>query len=220
MKPLLPTLFSALLISAVSGVEYEKDIMPIFMDKCADCHSTEADKVKAGLVFDDPERFHKRFAKNDVVIPGDWDASYLFVTLFRPPEAKEAMPPKGKGERLTADEVMLVMQWIADGAPINGEKGETGFMPEDMNALFADLPPGTFANAPELDAMQKETTSIPSQEGWTNREGQTIQATFLGVEGDAVRLRLGNGTVVNYPIAKLSTESQARVAELADQKAG
>ncbi|MEM1297210.1 MAG: hypothetical protein AAGH89_17730, partial [Verrucomicrobiota bacterium] len=70
MKFLLPILPFAILTATSSGVEYEKDIMPIFMDKCADCHSTEADRVRAGLVFDDPERFHQRFAKNDVVIPG------------------------------------------------------------------------------------------------------------------------------------------------------
>ncbi|MEM1296834.1 MAG: hypothetical protein AAGH89_15830, partial [Verrucomicrobiota bacterium] len=130
--------------------------------------------------------------------------------------AKEAMPPKGKGERLTSDEVILVMQWIADGAPINGTKGDKGFMPEDMSALFADLPPGTFANAPELDSMQKQAAEVPTEESWTNGEGKTIQATFLGVAGETVQLRMPNGSVVKYPIAKLSTVSQARVTELAN----
>tara|TARA_R110002096_G_scaffold114770_8_gene248827 strand:- start:5946 stop:6605 length:660 start_codon:yes stop_codon:yes gene_type:complete len=216
MNPLRPFLFFLFLSSTAFGVEYERDIMPIFIEKCADCHSTKAEKLKAGLVFDDPERFHKRFAKNDVVIPGDWDASYLFVTLFRPPEAKEAMPPKGKGDRLTAEEVVLVMQWIADGAPINGTKGDKGTMPEDMATVFADLPPGTFATAPELRSMNKKAAELPVEESWTNREGQMIQATFLRVEGEIVLLKLTNGTVIRYPIAKLSTSSQARITELSN----
>ena len=216
MIQLNPAFLFLLVAASASAVEYEKDIMPIFMEKCADCHSTKAEKVKAGIAFDDPERFHRRFAKNSVVIPGDWDASYLFVTLFRPPDAKEAMPPKGKGERLTADEVTLVMQWIADGAPINGTVGEKGSMPENMAALFADLPPGTFAAAPELAKMRAdaENRPVPVEEDWTNLEGKTIRATFLKVEGELVHLRMSNGTVARYPVAKLSPSSQARIQEL------
>ena len=119
---LAPVFAGTFLWSGVSfppaiALEYEKDIMPIFDAKCADCHSVNSEKVKGGLKLDDPKHFQNRFAKDSLVVPGDWDASYLFITIFRPPEAEEAMPPKGKGERLTADEAKLVQQWINEGAP-------------------------------------------------------------------------------------------------------
>ena len=66
------------------ALDYKRDIIPIFKEKCYDCHSSKAKKVKGGLRLDDEKIFSKRFAKNEVVVPGDWDASYLFVALVMP----------------------------------------------------------------------------------------------------------------------------------------
>ncbi len=196
--------------SSLLALEYEKDIMPIFMEKCADCHSAKGEKIKGGLKLDDPKHFHERFSKNDVVIPGDWDASYLFVTLFRPPEAKEAMPPKGKGERLTMEEVILVQRWISEGAPINGTRGERGEMPENPEDMFLDLGGlNPFGESGAKPAMPEEPEL--KEEDWTNNQNQTIRATLLGVEGNKALLKMPDGTVHKYPIAQLSKESQARV---------
>jgi hypothetical protein len=186
-----------------SALDYEKDIMPIFVEKCSDCHSEKAEKIKGGLRLDNPEHFQKRFAKNDVVIPGDYDASYLFVTLFRPPEDEEAMPPKGKGERLTVEEIVLVLEWIAEGAPINGERGDRGPKPENYEALFADLGTRPGPMVGEEKAVEEE---------WTNLEGATITATLIRVEDDEALFRMKDGRVTRYPVAKLSEESRARIA--------
>ncbi|MCB1063092.1 MAG: hypothetical protein KDN20_09250 [Verrucomicrobiae bacterium] len=211
MKPALRPFFflsaTTVLAWPVSGfgLDYEKDIMPIFMEKCADCHSSQSEKVKGALKFDDAEHFQKRFDKNSVVVPGDFDASYLFLTLFRPEDDDDAMPPKGKGERLTADEVKLVLEWITEGAPINGTRGARGELPEDMDDLLKDLPAsagGTAGGAVGgLPAMAKE-------QDWTNHEGKTIRATLLKVDGEFVFFRMADGTVHRYPVANLSDESR------------
>jgi hypothetical protein len=112
------------LVTCAQALDYKRDVMPIFKAKCYDCHSEEGDKIKGGLRLDDEEHFLKRFSKNEVVVPGDWDASYLFVTLVRPQHEKGAMPPKNKGERLTEEEIMTVAQWIHEGAKIDGKKGK------------------------------------------------------------------------------------------------
>ena len=203
-------------VSVSMAVEYEKDIMPIFMEKCADCHSNESGKSKGGLKFDDPAHFHGRFSKNSVVVPGDWDASYLFLTLFRPADDKDAMPPEGKGERLTQDEVKLVMQWIADGAEINGERGEKGEMPENLADLLRDLPPsagGTAGTGMKPELANGELPKRPEMEEWTNAEGRALKAALLGVDGDVAILRTSDGRVHRYPIANLSEESQKRLSE-------
>lgn len=192
-------LVTALALFPILGMalEYEKDIMPIFEKKCGDCHSNASGKAKGGLKFDDPEHFYARFEKNSVVIPGDWDASYLFISVYRPEGDDDAMPPKGKGERLTPDEVTLVQQWITEGAPIVGERGERGTMPDST------------PEKPEQFGMAK--TPVPKQ--WTNKEGATITATLLKVEGEFAILRMANGKVYNYPIKNLSAESQAALKE-------
>jgi len=224
-------LLPVLLPVDLGAVDYEKDIMPVFMAKCAECHSDEAGNVKGGLKFDDPAHFHRRFDKNSVVVPGDWDASYLFVTLFRPADDKSAMPPKGKGERLTREEVELVMRWIAEGAPINRTRGPRGEMPENLEALLRDLPAhtqegilGAMSAEPGGGERGDETASAPPvEEDWTNANGRTLRAALLGVErgegegGDShALLRTADGTVHRYPISQLSEESRARALERAD----
>jgi hypothetical protein len=189
-----PLLVTCLLPFPVAALDYERDIMPIFEKKCADCHSRASGGSKGGLILDDPQHLLGRLEKNSLVVPGDWDASYLFITLYRPADDEEAMPPKGKGERLTPEEVTLVQRWITEGAPILGERGAKGEMPE------------------AAEAMEKEKGALPGSpapKAWTNREGKSIIATLLKVEGDVAVLRLANGTVHRYPIANLSDESRA-----------
>ena len=208
------SLFLIALVAArtpLPAVEYEKDIMPIFMEKCADCHSEKSEKVKGGLKFDDPGHFQKRFSKNSVVVPGDFDASYLFLTIFRPEGDEDAMPPKGKGEHLTSDEVKLVLEWIQDGAPINGERGDRGEMPENMEDLLRDLPVSAGGAVGAAAAGAGGLPKMGEEQKWTNREGQTIVATLLKVDGEFAVLRMENGVVHRYPIEKLSAESQEKL---------
>ncbi len=52
---------------------------------------------------------------------------------------------------------------------------------------------------------------------WTNDEGKTIQAALVSVAGENAKLRLKNGRLVDYPIAKLSEADQEFVASLAEE---
>ncbi len=189
------TLLISVLSTWCSALDYENDIMPIFEKKCGDCHSRASGESKGGLILDDPSHFHARFEKNSLVVPGDWDASYLFITLYRPEGDDDAMPPKGKGERLTEEEVALVQQWITEGAPVKGKRGARGEMEEKEKP------------APAM-------TLAPSQEPreWINKEGKSITATLIRVDGDVALLRTANGTVYRYPVASLSEESRAALS--------
>lgn len=180
------------MIQSAFALDYKRDIMPVFIEKCSDCHSKDAKKVKAGLRLDDPEHFQKRMPKNDTVLPGDWDASLLFITITRPPDSDDAMPPKGKGESLSIEEIKLVQKWITEGAPINGDRGKRGKMPEEDAQDSPDLP-----RPPAKEQV------------WTNKAGKKITATLLRVEKDVAVLRLRGGRIYRYPISNLSEESQA-----------
>ncbi|MDF1741577.1 MAG: hypothetical protein P1U86_20610 [Verrucomicrobiales bacterium] len=179
------------------ALDYEDDIMPVLVKKCADCHSNESGKAKGGFKVDDPKHLLGRLSKNNLVVPGDWDASYLFITLYRPEGHEDAMPPEGKGERLTEKEVKLVQDWITEGAPILGERGEKG-----------DMPAST-----EPEKKEETMAESPKPENWTNQAGKTIVATLLKVDGDVALLRMANGKVYKVPVASLSAESQAKLKE-------
>lgn len=227
-RPLLSILAALSVVDATAPaaeVDYEKDLLPILMAKCADCHSDQEGVAKGGLKFDNVSHFRSQFGEGKSwVVPGNWDASQLFLTVFRPSDDKAAMPPKGKGERLNLDEVRLVMQWIADGAPIDGERGPRGSMPEKIEDLFLDLPPDLAEKLRQELSVKPGTTPTssspaatapPKEEAWTNREGRTIRATLLRVEGETAVLRLPDGREVPYPLAQLSPESQSRAREVA-----
>ena len=196
-------LLQAIVLQSVAlnsfALDYEDDSMPVLVKKCADCHSNESGKAKGGFKVDDPKHLLGRLSKNNLVVPGDWDASYLFITLYRPEGHEDAMPPEGKGERLTEKEVKLVQDWITEGAPILGERGEKGEMADTKET-----------EKEEPDAMAAEA---PKPENWTNQAGKTIVATLLKVDGDVALLRMANGKVYKVPVASLSAESQARLKE-------
>jgi hypothetical protein len=196
-----------------ADLDYEKDILPILMKKCADCHSAESGKVKGGIKFDDIAHFKGGFGEDGkgVVVPGNWDSSALFVTVFRPSDDDDVMPPKGKGERLNLAEIKLVMQWIADGAPVAGERGPRGAMPERIEDLFLDLPPEMAAKlAKELEVKPEAEKPAPVEADWTNREGRSIRATLLRVEKAEAVFRMPDGREIRYPLANLADESRAR----------
>lgn len=201
MKLISPILVQVLALSLVAlnvhALDYEDDIMPILVKKCADCHSNESEKVKGGFKVDDPEHLLGRLSKNSLVVPGDWDASYLFITLYRPEGHEDAMPPEGKGERLTDKEVKLVQEWITEGAPILGERGEKGEM-------------AASADSGKEEPMESDAAK---PQDWTNQAGKTIVATLLKVDGGVALLRMANGKVYKVPVASLSEESQAKLKE-------
>ena len=195
-------------------LEYERDIMPIFESKCYDCHSEESGKVKGGLRLDEPEHFRKRFGKNDVVVPGNWDASYLFVAITREPGAKGVMPPKGKGERLSPEEVMKVANWIYQGAKVGREKGERGSKEDDPEAIikFRD---GLMVTESFDEVVPEEEPERKVLREWVNTDGKTMKAVFGRIEGKEVVFVREDGRQFKYPIAKLSAESRAVLKELA-----
>lgn len=206
MKPLLLVAFVS---TQASALDYKRDILPIFEKKCFDCHSAKAKKVEGDLRLDDEQHFYKRFAKNDVVIPGDWDASYLFVSVVTPPSEEGTMPPEDKGERLTEQEIRAVAQWIHEGAKIGREKGDKGADEMEPSKVLR------FRNGVLLREGEEEAPAEvqPEWEDWTNREGQKITARYVKLENGKVSFELKGEKKVDYPLEQLSEESRQRILQ-------
>ncbi|WAC20878.1 c-type cytochrome [Luteolibacter sp. SL250] len=206
MKPII---LLTLLATPCLALDYKRDVLPIFEKKCFDCHSAGAEELKGGLRLDDEEHFFKRFAKNDVVVPGDWDASYLFVTVVIPPGEKGTMPPKNKGERLTEQEIMTVAKWIHEGAKIGREKGEKGSDEMEPSKILK------FHNGQLLREGEEAPVAeaMPEWEEWTNRDGQKITAKFIKVANGKVSFELKGEKKVDYPLEQLSEESRNRILQ-------
>lgn len=99
--------------SAKKDLTFEKDILPLFQKACVKCHGPE--KQKAKLRLDTLEATLKGGENGDCISKGNSAKSTLVHTIARlDPDA--AMPPDGKGDPLTKEQVGLVRAWIDQGA--------------------------------------------------------------------------------------------------------
>jgi|UniRef100_UPI0037847529 hypothetical protein len=48
----------------------------------------------------------------------------------------------------------------------------------------------------------------PALRTWTSADGRKMEAAFVALEGDAVKVRMANGSTVDVPLARLSAEDQ------------
>lgn len=114
------------------GVDFEKQILPVLKEKCFKCHEKEKEengrvkKPKGGLRLDGAAAIMKggKEYPEENVVAGKPDASWLLKTMALPESDDFAMPPEGKGDRVTAEEQALIKKWIESGASFGAWKGE------------------------------------------------------------------------------------------------
>ncbi len=95
-------------------VTYEKDIKPIFEKSCFKCHGPE--KQKSKLRLDSVEATLKGGENGPNVIKGKSADSQLVHAVARLLDEDENMPPEGKGDPLSKEQVGLIRAWIDQGA--------------------------------------------------------------------------------------------------------
>jgi mono/diheme cytochrome c family protein len=104
-------------VTLVEDPDFKTHIMPIFAERCVDCHGEE--KQKAKLRLDSYEAVMKGTPDGPVVIAGDLIGSHLFQVITLPPGDDDLMPPKG--DPLTEIQVGLIRNWINKGAKPEAE---------------------------------------------------------------------------------------------------
>ncbi len=116
----LPTLLvMALTGTPLLGVDFAKEIEPIFAEHCIDCHGE--DKPKGQFRID---RLASLLRGGDsgeaAVVPGRPEDSFL-VKAIRHTEPDYEMPPKGGP--LDDSRIVLIEKWIAEGAKVPDSYG-------------------------------------------------------------------------------------------------
>lgn len=188
MKFPLVTAIAVVSVVSASAVDYTKEIKPIFTQKCYACHAVSKGKEKGDVALDTPEKLAEVIKPGGHIIPGDPAKSTLLVSCKLPDDDDDVMPPKGKN-RLTETEIKTLETWIQEGASLTA--GGTAAAPA--------------AAAPAM------TPSAGAVQSWTSNDGKVIQATFMGLRGDGVLLKMAtNGETFLVPLARLSPESQAQ----------
>src|SRR5262245_54015535 len=93
-------------------VVYEKEIHPIFVNKCAHCHSSST-KKEGRFGLGSYENLMRGGKSGPAVVPGKGSESLLYKSAGR--TGKPQMPPKGE-DPLTKEELALIKLWIDQGA--------------------------------------------------------------------------------------------------------
>ena len=96
-----------------TGLTFDKDIKPIFEKSCVKCHGAE--KQKGKLRLDSLEASLKGGENGESIVKGNSAKSPLVHTIARL-DPDSAMPPDGKGDPLTKEQIGVIRAWIDQGA--------------------------------------------------------------------------------------------------------
>ena len=94
-----------------AAVSYVETIKPLLRTRCFACHG--ALKQEGGLRLDTASLMQQGGDGGAAVVPGDAEASLL---VERVTESDESVRMPAEGERLSADEIRLIIKWIDNGA--------------------------------------------------------------------------------------------------------
>jgi hypothetical protein len=91
---------------------FEKNVRPLLVKNCYDCHSSESGKSKGGLLLDTREGWATGGDSGPTLIPADPEKSLLIKAVhYDDPDIE--MPPDGK---LPDHEIKILEDWIRSGA--------------------------------------------------------------------------------------------------------
>ncbi len=89
-------------------VQFERDVAPIFRDRCLECHGPE--EAKSDFRIDDAELLM------DYIEAEDAESSVLYTDYLVIDDADMIMPPLSKGGPLSSGELAVIRLWINEGA--------------------------------------------------------------------------------------------------------
>ena len=92
---------------------FEKEVRPVLVGRCYECHAAESKKVRGGLRLDTREGVLKGGESGAVAIAGDPDES-LLIQAVRYDDPGLRMPPD---HRLPPREVEALEEWVRMGMP-------------------------------------------------------------------------------------------------------
>ena len=112
--------------SLVKHLEFfERDVRPLLVTHCYECHSTHAKRVEANLLLDSRASHLRGGDSGAAIVPGDASSSLLIEALHY--DSYE-MPPKGK---LSDEDIQTLVHWIEIGAPWPDEPAPVAHSTQD-----------------------------------------------------------------------------------------
>jgi hypothetical protein len=98
------------------SIEFNRDIRPIFSDKCFTCHGPDQANRKSKLRFDREADAKQDLGGRFAIVPGQPEKSELIRRITSSNKALR-MPPVYSGTTLSKREIELLERWVQQGAP-------------------------------------------------------------------------------------------------------
>jgi WD40 repeat protein len=114
--------FHAALPASAQGtkpVSFLNEVAPLLKEKCMGCHGAKNPKGKLDMTH--YASLRKGGTKDDPIVPGKPEDSFLIDALTAPDNNKIRMPPKDTGDRLPKEKIALIERWIKEGAKLDPE---------------------------------------------------------------------------------------------------
>ena len=102
---------------------FEREVRPLLVKHCCQCHSADADRVEGGLLLDSRAAHLSGGDSGPSLVPGDPDNSLLIEAVQF--ESYE-MPPKGK---MDDKDINSLVRWVEMGAPWPNEAAPVSAAP-------------------------------------------------------------------------------------------
>jgi len=109
-------LLAAVHLGAAEKLQFNRDIRPIFSDRCFKCHGPDKASRKASLRLDLAEEAYAERKKSHkpAIAPGKPNESLVCLKIFSS-DPDEVMPPPDSNLSLTTGEKEKIRRWIAEG---------------------------------------------------------------------------------------------------------
>ena len=114
--PYLAFLLFPLFVLAKQDIDFNTQIKSLLSNRCIACHGPDEEHREAGLRLDTFEGATRDIDGYSAIVPGNPDDSEILFRVTLENGDQELMPPKGRGERLSEQEVALLTEWIKQGA--------------------------------------------------------------------------------------------------------
>lgn len=108
---------AGILMSCVraEGVDFSRDVLPVLVAHCFECHGPDAGQRKAKLRLDVRENAVENRKGHTAIAIGSPEQSEMIRRILSA-DPEERMPPPGKGPPLAPAEIQRLRDWIAEGA--------------------------------------------------------------------------------------------------------
>ncbi|MFM8282116.1 MAG: DUF1553 domain-containing protein [Planctomycetaceae bacterium] len=136
---------------ARDGDFFEREVRPLLVAKCLECHS--GDKAGGGLLLDSRDGWQRGGDGGAVIVPGDPAGSRLVKAVGWEDEALR-MPPADAGGRLDDAQIATLVAWVRDGA----------FDPRQAAARIGGMSPAEAADWWAFQPLPGATTALTSGE--------------------------------------------------------